>query len=115
MTAMFISFREKEEKIQSARKQAIYITDVLKMQIEYFKEKELKLPFDAESELAQAEGLIKQFDEIYRDKSGTPRERHERKTMIVGFEDIFTDLNEKIGELIREMHSSFETQCHEKA
>ena len=112
--AMFITYREKLANVQSAKKQAIYITDVFRMQIEYFKEKELKFPFDAEAELSEAEGVIAQFDEIYRDKTGTARERHERKTMIVGFEDIFKDLNEKVGGLIREMHESFEAQYYQK-
>ena len=112
--AMFISYREKLAKVQSAKKQAVYITDVFRKQIEYFKENGLKFPFDAEYELSEAEGIIAQFNEICRDETGNFRERHERRTMIAGFEEIFKDLNQKIGGLIREMHDSLEAQYYQK-
>jgi hypothetical protein len=103
--AMF--FEKKLEEVKAARKQAVYITDVLRLQIEHFEEKGIKFPFDAKAELKEAEKTINEFDRIYQDKSGSFKERGERKVMIAGYKPIFDELNAKINGFVNEMHDCF--------
>jgi hypothetical protein len=101
MAKRYISFRERLKGILKKRDAIDHLLDSMDLQIQHWDEKEFTVPDYLLDIYCKATNLTGEFDKILSGKTHKCSETRQKKAMIIGFDEIFDDLEKEMRDIIR--------------